>query len=123
VPTWRGPSTELCKANSANWRTALEKCAEVWTLEHSRVQFTTMIIGSTSGGELPHADKPFPEDADRLRRSSHRPTDHAGSEGANPGGEAPQSLHGSRALKNPFWNRPFGAAISWDEMSRRPRTP
>ena len=31
-------------------KVALEKSVEVWKLEHPRVRFTTIVIGSTSGG-------------------------------------------------------------------------
>jgi hypothetical protein len=69
-------------------KVALEKCVEVWKLEHPIVRFTTLVVGSTSGGEFfPHAHKPFPDDLDRFQAEWHargylasaqlRPDDHA----------------------------------------------
>lgn len=49
-------------------KVALEKCAEVLKLEHPRVRFTTMVIGSTGGTSFfADAEKPHPEDLDRFR--------------------------------------------------------
>jgi len=40
---------------------------QVWKLEHPNVRFTTIVIGSTSGGEFfENADIPFPEDVDEF---------------------------------------------------------
>jgi NAD(P)-dependent dehydrogenase (short-subunit alcohol dehydrogenase family) len=63
TPPWRGMGLYLAS------KVALEKCVEVWKLEHPRVRFTTMIIGSTAGNEFfAHAEKPSPEDVDRFAR-------------------------------------------------------
>jgi NAD(P)-dependent dehydrogenase (short-subunit alcohol dehydrogenase family) len=54
-PPWIGMGLYLSS------KIALEKCVEVWKLEHPMVRFTTMIIGSTSGNDFfDHADKPDP---------------------------------------------------------------
>jgi NAD(P)-dependent dehydrogenase (short-subunit alcohol dehydrogenase family) len=50
-------------------KVALEKCVEVWKLEHPRVRFTSMVIGSTSGTSFfASADKPEPERLERFRQ-------------------------------------------------------
>lgn len=54
-PPWIGMGLYLSS------KIALEKCVEMWKLEHPMVRFTTMIIGSTSGNDFfDHADKPDP---------------------------------------------------------------
>jgi NADP-dependent 3-hydroxy acid dehydrogenase YdfG len=46
TPPWKGVGVYLaCKA-------ALEKSVQVWTLEEPRVRFTTIVVGSTSGGQF-----------------------------------------------------------------------
>jgi NAD(P)-dependent dehydrogenase (short-subunit alcohol dehydrogenase family) len=63
TPPWKGMGLYLAS------KVALEKCVEVWKLEHPLVRFTTMIIGSTAGNEFfLHAEKPHPEDVDRFVR-------------------------------------------------------
>jgi NAD(P)-dependent dehydrogenase (short-subunit alcohol dehydrogenase family) len=57
TPPWRGMGLYIAS------KVALEKCVEVWKLEHPSVRFTTIVAGSTAGGEFfPHAHKPFPDD-------------------------------------------------------------
>jgi hypothetical protein len=49
-------------------KVALEKSVEVWKIEHPRVRFTTMVIGSTAGTSFfASAEKPRPEDLDRFQ--------------------------------------------------------
>jgi NADP-dependent 3-hydroxy acid dehydrogenase YdfG len=46
TPPWKGMGVYLaCK-------TALEKAVQVWTLEEPAVRFTTLVVGSTSGGSF-----------------------------------------------------------------------
>jgi NADP-dependent 3-hydroxy acid dehydrogenase YdfG len=53
-------------------KAALEKSVEVWKLEHPGVRFTTMIVGSTSGGEFfRDATVPDPADVERFREEWH----------------------------------------------------
>lgn len=50
-------------------KVALEKCVEVWKIEHPRVRFTSMVIGSTTGTSFfASADKPEPERLERYRQ-------------------------------------------------------
>jgi NAD(P)-dependent dehydrogenase (short-subunit alcohol dehydrogenase family) len=46
VPPWIGLGLYLAS------KAALEKCVQVWKLEHPTVRFSTIIVGSTSGGEF-----------------------------------------------------------------------
>jgi NAD(P)-dependent dehydrogenase (short-subunit alcohol dehydrogenase family) len=46
VPPWIGLGLYLAS------KAALQKCVEVWKLEHPTVRFSTIIVGSTSGGEF-----------------------------------------------------------------------
>jgi len=63
TPPWKGMGLYLAS------KMALEKCVEVWKLEHPLVRFTIMIIGSTAGNEFfQHAEKPYPEDLDRFAK-------------------------------------------------------
>jgi NAD(P)-dependent dehydrogenase (short-subunit alcohol dehydrogenase family) len=62
TPPWVGMG--LYTASKA----ALEKTAEVWKLEHPNVRFTTVIVGSTSGGSFfANAEKPHPDDLKRFQ--------------------------------------------------------
>jgi NAD(P)-dependent dehydrogenase (short-subunit alcohol dehydrogenase family) len=62
TPPWIGMG--LYAASKA----ALEKSVEVWKLEHPRVRFTTMVVGSTTGTSFfASAEKPRPGDLDRFR--------------------------------------------------------
>jgi NADP-dependent 3-hydroxy acid dehydrogenase YdfG len=45
---------------------ALEKCVEVWKLEHPDVRFSTIVIGSTAGGEF-FRDATIPSESDLER--------------------------------------------------------
>jgi diguanylate cyclase (GGDEF)-like protein len=50
-------------------KVALEKSAQVWKLEHPRVRFTTIVVGSTSDNEFfDHADIPDPDQMQRFAR-------------------------------------------------------
>jgi hypothetical protein len=50
-------------------KVALEKCVEVWKIEHPRVRFTSMVVGSTTGTSFfASADKPEPERLERYRQ-------------------------------------------------------
>jgi NADP-dependent 3-hydroxy acid dehydrogenase YdfG len=62
-PPWIGFGVYLVS------KVALEKSAQVWKLEHPRVRFTTIVIGSTSGNEFfDHADIPDPDQMQRFAR-------------------------------------------------------
>jgi len=48
-------------------KVALEKCVEVWKLEHPRVRFSTIVVGSTKGSSFfASAEKPSTEDLARF---------------------------------------------------------
>jgi len=48
-------------------KVALEKCVEVWKLEHPRVRFSTIVVGSTKGSSFfASAEKPSAEDLARF---------------------------------------------------------
>ena len=60
-PPWIGMGLYLSS------KLALEKCVQMWKLEHPEVRFTTMVIGSTSGNDFfLHADKPDQAEMDRF---------------------------------------------------------
>ena len=66
TPPWIGMGVYLtCKV-------ALEKVVEVWTLEAPTVRFTTIVVGSTSGGSF-FADAiiPAPDDLPRFQAEWH----------------------------------------------------
>jgi len=61
TPPWIGMGLYLAS------KVALEKCVEVWKLEHRNVRFTTIVIGSTGGTSFfANAEKPYPDDIDRF---------------------------------------------------------
>jgi NAD(P)-dependent dehydrogenase (short-subunit alcohol dehydrogenase family) len=61
TPPWVGMGLYLAS------KVALEKCAEVWKLEHPEVRFSTIVIGSTSGSSFfQSAEKPYPDDMARF---------------------------------------------------------
>jgi NAD(P)-dependent dehydrogenase (short-subunit alcohol dehydrogenase family) len=62
VPPWIGLGLYLAS------KAALEKCVQVWKLEHPTVRFSTIVVGSTAGGEFFHsAEIPDPDALDRFR--------------------------------------------------------
>jgi NAD(P)-dependent dehydrogenase (short-subunit alcohol dehydrogenase family) len=62
TPPWTGLGVYLAS------KVALEKVVQVWTLEEPKVRFTTIVVGSTSGGNFfTDAIVPVPEDLDRFR--------------------------------------------------------
>jgi hypothetical protein len=88
-------------------KVALEKCVEVWKLEHPLVRFTTMVIGSTSGNEFfPNAEKPFPEDIDGFRQD-WQARGYLASEQLDPEDQADAVVHvlASRAQIDVIWSR------------------
>jgi NAD(P)-dependent dehydrogenase (short-subunit alcohol dehydrogenase family) len=50
-------------------KVALEKSVEVWKLEHADVRFTTIVVGSTAGGEF-FRDATIPDEEDLERFSA-----------------------------------------------------
>lgn len=61
VPPWIGLGLYLAS------KAALEKCVQVWKLEHPTVRFSTVVVGSTSGGEFfNNADIPDPDALQRF---------------------------------------------------------
>jgi NAD(P)-dependent dehydrogenase (short-subunit alcohol dehydrogenase family) len=101
TPPWKGMGLYLAS------KVALEKCVEVWKLEHPRVRFTTMVIGSTSGNEFfSHAETPFPEDIDGFQRDWHA-RGYLASEQLDPEDQAEAVVHvlASRAQIDVMWSR------------------
>jgi len=101
TPPWKGMGLYLAS------KVALEKCVEVWKLEHPRVRFTTMVIGSTSGNEFfPHAEKPFPDDIDGFQRD-WQARGYLASESLDPEDQADAVVHvlASRAQIDVMWSR------------------
>jgi NAD(P)-dependent dehydrogenase (short-subunit alcohol dehydrogenase family) len=102
TPPWIGMG--LYAASKA----ALEKTAEVWKLEHPNVRFTTVVVGSTSGGSFfANAEKPRPDDLKRFQEQWHsrgylaqeqlEPVDHV---------EMLSAILTSRAQIDTIWVRP-----------------
>jgi hypothetical protein len=88
-------------------KVALEKCVQVWKLEHPLVRFTTMIMGSTSGNEFfEHADKPDPVEMERFAKDwSAR--GYLASQQLSPADQAEVVVHlmTSRAQTDTIWVR------------------
>jgi NAD(P)-dependent dehydrogenase (short-subunit alcohol dehydrogenase family) len=102
TPPWKGMGVYLaCKK-------ALEKSVQVWTLEEPAVRFTTIIVGSTSGGSF-FDDAAIPEPGDvagfqadwhargYLAREQLDPDDQA---------QAVVDVIASRAQMDTVWVRP-----------------
>jgi NAD(P)-dependent dehydrogenase (short-subunit alcohol dehydrogenase family) len=101
TPPWKGMGLYLAS------KVALEKCVEVWKLEHPGVRFTTMVIGSTSGNEFfPHAEKPFPEDIEAFQRD-WQARGYLATEQLDPEDQAAAVAHvlASRAQIDVMWSR------------------
>jgi NAD(P)-dependent dehydrogenase (short-subunit alcohol dehydrogenase family) len=101
TPPWRGMGLYLAS------KIALEKCAEVWKLEHPSVRFSILVVGSTSGGEFfPHAHKPFPEELGRFQAEWHA-RGYLASEQLAPDDQAEAVVHvlASRAQIDVMWSR------------------
>jgi NAD(P)-dependent dehydrogenase (short-subunit alcohol dehydrogenase family) len=61
LPPWIGMGLYLAS------KVALEKCVQVWKLEHPTVRFSTIVVGSTAGGEFfASAEIPDREALDRF---------------------------------------------------------
>jgi NAD(P)-dependent dehydrogenase (short-subunit alcohol dehydrogenase family) len=110
TPPWKGMGLYLAA------KVALEKCVEVWKLEHPTVRFTSLVIGSTAGGEFfPNAEKPYPDDIagfrqewqDRgyLAQEQLRAEDQA---------QAVVDILASRAQIDVMWSRPVISLQLWD---------
>jgi NAD(P)-dependent dehydrogenase (short-subunit alcohol dehydrogenase family) len=66
TPPWTGMGVYAAS------KVALEKSVEVWNLEHPNVRFSTIVIGSTAGGEFfRDATIPDPADLERFRQEWH----------------------------------------------------
>lgn len=101
TPPWIGMGLYLAS------KVALEKCVEVWKLEHPAVRFTTMVIGSTSGNEFfAHAERPHPDDVGRFAEQ-WRARGYLAPEQLSPEDQAEAVVHlmASRAQTDVMWVR------------------
>jgi NAD(P)-dependent dehydrogenase (short-subunit alcohol dehydrogenase family) len=100
-PPWIGMGLYLAS------KLALEKCVQMWKLEHPQVRFSTVVIGSTSGNEFfAHADKPDEAEMERFGREwSGR--GYIGHEQLAPSDLADSVVHlfASRAQTDVIWVR------------------
>ena len=99
----------------ATSKVALEKMAEVWKLEHPRVRFTTMIVGSTGGTSFfASAAKPYPEDLDRFL-ADWRARGYLAQEQLTPADQAQAlvDILASRAQMDQVWVRPRTLLQRW----------
>lgn len=111
TPPWKGMGLYAVA------KVALEKSAEVWKLEHPRVRFTSLVIGSTSGGDFfPNADKPFPEEIpgfqEEWRARGYLAQEHLE---AGDQAEAVVSILASRAQIDVMWSRPATTLQLWED--------
>ncbi len=97
-------------------KVAVEKCVEVWKLEHPRVRFTTMVIGSTSGTSFfASADKPEPERLEWFRQQ-WQARGYLAQEQLEPDdqAEALVDILRSRAQIDVMWIRPRTLLQLWE---------
>jgi len=97
-------------------KVALEKTAEVWKLEHPRVRFTTMVIGSTGGTAFfASAEKPQPADLDRLM-TDWKARGYLAEEQLTPQdqSQALVDILASRAQMDQVWVRPRTLLQRWE---------
>jgi NAD(P)-dependent dehydrogenase (short-subunit alcohol dehydrogenase family) len=97
-------------------KVALEKTAEVWKLEHPRVRFTTMVIGSTGGTAFfASAEKPQPQDLDRFFADWHA-RGYLAQEQLTPQdqSQALVDVLASRAQMDQVWVRPRTLLQRWE---------
>jgi NAD(P)-dependent dehydrogenase (short-subunit alcohol dehydrogenase family) len=96
-------------------KVALEKSVEVWKLEHPRVRFTTIVIGSTSGGTFfAGAAVPNPADAPRFQ-AEWRARGYLAQQQLEPDDQAHALLVlTSRAQIDVVWVRPKGLLQLWE---------
>ena len=97
-------------------KVALEKTAEVWKLEHPRVRFTTMVIGSTGGTAFfASAEKPQPEDLDRFMKD-WQARGYLAQEQLTPQDQAQAlvDILASRAQMDQVWVRPRTLLQRWE---------
>ena len=89
-------------------KTAVEKTIEVWILEEPRVRFTTLVVGSTSGGQF-FADAAVadPDDMPSLSAEWHQ-RGYLASEQLEPDDHARAILEiiRARAQIDTMWVRP-----------------
>lgn len=102
TPPWMGMGIY------AATKVALEKSVQVWKLEHPGVRFTTIVVGSTRGGEFfASAEIPHPEDVDALRSDWHA-RGYLAEHGLEPEDQAQAvvDILRSRAQIDTMWVRP-----------------
>lgn len=97
-------------------KVALEKSVEVWKLEHPRVRFTTIVVGSTAGGTFfTGAETPRPEEAVRFQADWHA-RGYLAKEQLQPEDQAHAlvAVLTSRAQIDVMWVRPKTQFQRWD---------
>jgi NADP-dependent 3-hydroxy acid dehydrogenase YdfG len=102
TPPWMGMGIY------AATKVALQKTVQVWQLEHPTVRFTTLVIGSTSGGEFfSSADIPFPEDTAAFH-ADWAARGYLANQGLEPGDQAQAVVDvlESNAQIDTMWVRP-----------------
>ena len=97
-------------------KVALEKCVEVWKLEHPRVRFSTIVIGSTTGTSFfASAEKPRPDDLERFQ-DQWRARGYLAQESLSPEDQADAVVNilTSRAQIDVMWVRPRTLLQLWE---------